>query len=150
MTVVLTRDPSTPWGPCIDQRAAVGNQAHAAAAISIHADGGPSDGRGFHVIRPLLVAGYNDGIIEPSRRLAFSVRDAFAAATGLPFSNYIGKDGLDARNDLGGLNLSTVPKVFIETGNMRNAADAAALRDPASRQRIAQGIADGLIGFVNG
>jgi len=32
-----------------------------------------------------------------------------------------GKDGIDVRNDLGGLNWSTIPKVFIETGNMRNA-----------------------------
>ena len=37
-------------------------------------------------------------------------------------STYVG--GLVARGDLGGLRLSDVPKVFIETGNMRNAADA--------------------------
>lgn len=147
-TVVLTRDASTPWGPCIDERAAIGNNAHADAAISIHGDGGPSTGRGFHVIEPLLVAGHNDGIIEPSQRLALLVRDAFRAATGLPFSTYLGHDGIDARSDLGGLNLSTVPKVFIETANMRNAADAALLEDPAFRQKIAVGIANGLIDFV--
>jgi N-acetylmuramoyl-L-alanine amidase len=149
VTVVLTRDASTPWGPCINERAAIGNEAHAAAAISIHADGGPADGRGFHVIEPLLVAGHNDGIIEPSKQLALDVRDAFHAATGLPFSTYLGHDGIDARNDLGGLNLSTVPKVFIETANMRNATDAGLLEDPAFRQRIATGIADGLINFVS-
>jgi N-acetylmuramoyl-L-alanine amidase len=148
-TVVLTRDASTAWGPCITERAAIGNDAHADAAISIHADGGPPDGRGFHVIEPLLVAGYNDGIIEPSGQLALAVRDEFRAATGLPFSTYLGHDGIDARDDLGGLNLSRVPKVFIETGNMRNAADAALLEDPAFRQQIAIGIADGLISFVN-
>jgi N-acetylmuramoyl-L-alanine amidase len=147
-TVVLTRDASTPWGPCITERAAIGNDAHADAALSIHADGGPSDGRGFHVIEPLLVAGHNDGIIEPSQRLALDVRDAYKTATGLPFSTYLGHDGIDARDDLGGLNLSTVPKVFIETGNMRNATDAALLEDPAFRQQIAAGIADGLTRFV--
>jgi N-acetylmuramoyl-L-alanine amidase len=41
-----------------------------------------------------------------------------------------------------------VPKVFIECGNMRNASDAAHLSDPAFRQTIAQGIADGLAAFV--
>ena len=129
-TVVLTRDASTPWGPCITERAAIGNHAHADAAISIHADGGPADGRGFHVIEPLLVAGHNDGIIEPSKQLALMVRDAYRSVTGLPFSTYLGHDGIDARNDLGGLNLSTVPKVFIETGNMRNATDARAPEGP--------------------
>ena len=148
ITVVVTRDASTPWGPCITRRAAIGNEANAVAAISIHADGGPPDGRGFHVIRPLLVAGYNDNIIEPSRQLALAVRDAFSAVTGLPFSNYLGSDGIDARDDLGGLNLSTVPKVFIETGNMRNATEASLLEDPAVRQQIAAGIADGLLRFV--
>ncbi|MEY2448750.1 MAG: N-acetylmuramoyl-L-alanine amidase [Acidimicrobiaceae bacterium] len=146
--VVLTRDASTAWGPCITERAAIGNEARADAAISIHADGGPPDGRGFHVIEPLLVAGHNDGIIEPSARLALDVRDAFRAATDLPFSNYLGHDGIDARDDLGGLNLSTVPKVFIETGNMRNATDAALLEDAAFREQIAVGIADGLTRFV--
>jgi N-acetylmuramoyl-L-alanine amidase len=149
VTVKLTRDPSTPFGPCINERAAIGNNAHADAAISIHADGGPPDGRGFHVIRPLLVAGHNDGIIEPSKQLALDVRDAYRSATDVPYSTYLGRDGLDARQDLGGLNLSTVPKVFIETGNMRNATDAALLEDAAFRQRIAEGIATGLLNFVN-
>jgi N-acetylmuramoyl-L-alanine amidase len=149
VTVVLTRDPTTSFGPCITDRAAIGNNAHADAAVSIHADGGPAAGRGFHVIRPLLVAGHNDGIIEPSQQLALGLRDAYRSATGLPFATYIGHEGLDARDDLGGLNLSRVPKVFIETGNMRNDTDAALLQDPEFRQRVADGIANGLLSFVN-
>ena len=47
--------------------------------------------------------------------------------TGMPVSTYDGADGLQPRNDLAGLNLTTVPKVLIETGNMRNATDAALL-----------------------
>ena len=39
---------------------------------------------------------------------------------------------LDYRSDLGGLNLSTVPKIFIECGNMRNADEAAKFQDPRS------------------
>jgi N-acetylmuramoyl-L-alanine amidase len=38
--------------------------------------------------------------------------------------------------------------VFIETANMRNAEEAALLRDPAFRQRIAAGIVDGLVVFL--
>jgi N-acetylmuramoyl-L-alanine amidase len=62
----------------------------------------------------------------------------------MPRATYIGSDGLDARGDLGGLNLSDVPKVFIETGNMNNPADAARLTDPAFRARAAAAIAAGI------
>ena len=146
--VILTRDPATPWGPCITERAAIGNRANADAAISIHADGGPPGGRGFHVIQPGLVAGYNDQIVGPSHRLALAIHDAYAAATGLPTATYIGSGGYDTRTDLGGLNLSVVPKVFIECGNLRNATDAALLSDAAFRDRVADGIARGLTAFV--
>src|SRR2546421_12382886 len=46
-TVVLTRTSNDGVGPCIDERAAIGNDARADAAISIHADGGPPRGRGL-------------------------------------------------------------------------------------------------------
>ena len=146
--VVLTRSSDTGWGPCIDQRAAIGNQAHADAAISIHADGNPT-GRGFHVIEPALIPGYTDGIVGPSQRLGRDVRDAYAAGTGMPFSTYAGVDGLITRSDLGGLNLSSVPKVFIETGNMDNPTDAALLESPAYRAKAAQALATGLAAFLS-
>lgn len=147
--VILTRTDSRGVGPCIDRRAAVGNAAHAAAAISIHADGGPPNGYGFHVIEPALAPnGGNAAIIAPSARLALQVRSAFARITGEPYANYIADQGLSARNDLGGLNLSRVPKVFIESANLRNAADALRAKDPAWRQRAAEGIATGLAGFL--
>jgi len=134
--VVLTRASNDGVGPCIDERAAIGNRAHADAAISIHADGGPPDGRGFHVI------------YLRSRRLALEIRNAFRAGTGEPYADYIGRSGLDLRTDLGGLNLSRVPKVFIETGNMRNAWDARRLESAAYRQREAAALARGLATFL--
>jgi N-acetylmuramoyl-L-alanine amidase len=146
--VVLTRPSNTGVGPCVNQRAAIGNANHADAAISIHADGGPAGGRGFHVIQPALVPGYTNGIVAPSHQLALAVRAGFLAGTGMPYSTYIGVQGLDTRSDLGGLNLSTVPKVFIETGNMRNATDAALLSSPAFRQRAAQALAQGIEAFL--
>ena len=143
--VVLTRTSNTGWGPCITERAAIGNRAHANAAISIHADGGPASGRGFHVIYPPHLT---DDIAAASKRLALAVRDAFAAGTGEPYATYIGIDGLDVRSDLGGLNLSDVPKVFIETGNMRNATDAARLESATYRQREADALARGIAAFL--
>jgi N-acetylmuramoyl-L-alanine amidase len=147
-TVVLTRTDSRGVGPCINQRAAIGNQARAAAAVSIHADGGPAGGFGFHVIRPGRIPGGDDAILAPSSALALAVRDQYGAATGEPRSNYVGSDGLDTRTDLGGLNLSTVPKVFIECANMRNGSDAARIEDPAFRQRMADGVVAGLEAFL--
>jgi N-acetylmuramoyl-L-alanine amidase len=149
-SVVLTRSDDNGWGPCIDERAAIGNRAHADVAISIHADGGPSEGHGFHVIYPPSLPGLTDDIAANSQRLALDVRDAYAAGTGMPYADYLGHDGLDVRTDLGGLNLSDVPKVFIETGNMRNSKDAGLLTDAGFRQRIAQTLADGLAKYLAG
>jgi len=148
--VVLTREDDTGWGPCITRRAGIGNAAQAAAAISIHADGGPSSGRGFHVILPAAVPGHNEAIVAPSRRLGQAVHSAFAAATGEPTADYLGSDGYSVRSDLGGLNLSTVPKVFLEMGNMDNATDAARLETSVYRDRLAAGIAAGITTFLIG
>ncbi len=149
--VVLTRSSNEGWGPCITERAAIGNQAHAAVAISIHADGGPPDGHGFHVLYPASIPGLTAPIAATSYRLANDVRAAYHDGTGMPYATYIGNgDGLMARSDLGGLNLSTVPKVFIETGNMRNAGDAALLVDASFRQRAADAIAHGLASYLAG
>jgi N-acetylmuramoyl-L-alanine amidase len=147
--VVMTRTTNDGWGPCIDERAAIGNRAHADAAISIHADGGPAGGRGFHVLMPGLVPGYTDDIYAASHSLGVDVRDAFLA-TGMPTSTYYATQGLAERTDLGGLNLSNVPKVFIETGNMRNATDAALLKSADFRQRAAEDLAVGLNRFLAG
>ncbi len=153
--VVLTRTAKTPaFGPCVDERARIGNAAHADAAVSVHADGAGARDRGFHVILPAAVrAGVADTrpITAPSRTLGTDLRDRFAHDTGTRYSDYVADgSGLDVRGDLGGLNLSTVPKVFIECGNMRNAADAALLTSAAWRQRAARGIADGVAAYVSG
>jgi N-acetylmuramoyl-L-alanine amidase len=150
-TVVLTRTTDTGVGPCVNQRAAIGNNAHAAAAISIHADGGPPGGRGFTIDTPAPVISSisnNTAIVGPSAQLGVDVRDAFGAVTGEPVSDYAGQNGIDQRSDLGGLNLSTVPKVLIECANMQNPVDAALTEDPAWRQLAAQGITGGITTFL--
>lgn len=153
-TVKLTQDGDRPWGPCVTERAEIGNKAHADAAISIHADGSAAGNRGFHVILPGAVhSGSADtrAIAGPSRDLGVGIKDGFARATGTAPSNYIGGGtGLDVRKDLGGLNLSTVPKVFIECGNMRDSKDAALLTSGAWRQKAAEGISEGIVSFLRG
>lgn len=139
--VVMTRTTDDGVGPCIDERAAIANRAHADLALSIHGDGGPPDGRGFHVIAPLARRAVAPSIVAPSLRFARILR-ARLQAIGLPRSTYIGGGaGLVRRDDLAGLNLSRVPKAFVELGNMRNAADARLLERPAHRDRIALALA---------
>jgi N-acetylmuramoyl-L-alanine amidase len=153
-TVKLTQDGDRSYGPCVDERARIGNRAKADAVVSIHADGSGAGNRGFHVILPGAVkAGAADtgAIVGPSRDLGERVAGRFVAVTGSAPSNYIGDgSGLVTRKDLGGLNLSTVPKVFIECGNMRDSKDAALLTSGAWRQKAAQGISEGIVSFLRG
>ncbi|TDC98863.1 N-acetylmuramoyl-L-alanine amidase [Nonomuraea deserti] len=142
--VVLTRPNDTGVGPCITERAAIGNEARADAVVSIHGDGAAESGHGFHVIMPGPVAGHNDAIVRPSRRLGLAIRKAYRVGTRMPYATYVGRDGLQTRTDLGGLNLSKRPAVFIECGNMRNSRDAARMSKPAFRERIATSLAAGL------
>jgi N-acetylmuramoyl-L-alanine amidase len=146
--VILTRENDTGVGPCVDERAKIANRAHADASLAIHGDGAPAGGHGFHVIEPVVIKGHNEKVVPESRRLGLDIRDAFHRGTGIPYSTYLGKKGLDVRGDLGGLNLATVPAVFIECGNMRNAGDAATMKSPAGRQRMAAALAQGFVKFL--
>jgi N-acetylmuramoyl-L-alanine amidase len=153
-TVKLTQDGDRPYGPCVDERARIGNRAKADAVVSIHADGASAGQRGYHVILPGRVHhGIADTrrIVAPSAELGKSIAHDFGRATHTAPSNYIGHGtGLDTRTDLGGLNLSKVPKVFIECANMRDSRDAALLTSAAWRQKAAQGISDGIVSFLHG
>src|SRR5262249_43664088 len=70
---VLPGDNDAALAPCVDQRAAMANAAHPDAIVSIHADGGPPSGRGFHVnySSPPL----NDAQAGSAVQLATTMRD---------------------------------------------------------------------------
>ncbi|MCQ1580875.1 N-acetylmuramoyl-L-alanine amidase [Streptomyces parvus] len=152
--VRLTHDADRPFGPCIDERARIGNEAKADAVVSVHADGSAVGNRGFHVILPAGVKGGGadtSKIVKSSADLGARIAGHFARTTGSAPSNYIGGNtGLNTRDDLGGLNLSTVPKVFVECGNMRDPKDAALLTSASWRQKAAQGLADGITSYLKG
>ena len=139
--VVLTRDSDDGVGPCVDVRGAAGARAGAAAVIAVHADGGPTTGHGFHVL-------YSAPPLNPAQRgPARSLADAAVAAmrdAGFVPATYIGRGGLDARGDIAGLNLATVPSVLVECANLRNPADAALARSPQGQQRFADALAASL------
>jgi N-acetylmuramoyl-L-alanine amidase len=151
-TVELTHQGSRPWGPCVDDRAKAGNEGDADAAVSLHADGAPAGARGFHVILPDSV---NEGeadtraIAGPSRTLGRQLAKSFRESTDARPASYAGDgEGTDTRADLGGLNLTRVPKVFLECGNMRNAKDAALLTDRKWRGRAAHGVVEGITAYL--
>jgi N-acetylmuramoyl-L-alanine amidase len=147
--VVMTRPNNAGVGPCVTTRAAIINAAHASVAVDIHADGGPAGGRGFTVLEP-VADGPNNAVIAPSLAFAAVLRNTFLADTAMPLSTYDGVDGLQPRDDLAGLNLTTVPKVLIETGNMRNATDAALLVTPAFQQSAAEAMAQAITVYLTG
>ena len=88
-TVKLTRDGNSGVGPCITQRAAIGNRAKADAAISVHADGSATANHGFHVIMPKKINGPVDPVVGPPGSSA-STCGRLQEGTGLPYSTYIG------------------------------------------------------------
>jgi N-acetylmuramoyl-L-alanine amidase len=145
VTVRLTRPDDAGVGPCVDERAAIGNRAGAEVVVSIHGDGAAAAGHGFHVAyaSPPLDAAQ----AGPSPSLARTVRDTLVA-DGLTPSTYLGRDGLDPRADLAGLNLSTQPTVLVELVNMRNAGDAAAATSTEGRTTFARALADAVLAWL--
>ena len=133
----MSRGDDTGVAACVDERAAMANSLKPDAIVSIHADGGPATGRGFHVhySSPPLNAAQSG----PSVQLAQTMRDQLQAA-GLMPANYIGQGGLYPRADLAGLNLAQYPSVLVELGNMKNPADSALMITPEGPQKYADAV----------
>jgi N-acetylmuramoyl-L-alanine amidase len=145
--VVMTRKNNRGVGPCVNRRARIINRGHANVAIDIHGDGGPASGRGFAILEPVR-DGPNDKVIRSSERFGRNVRRAFLSRTSMPESTYDGVHGITHRDDLAGLNLTRVPKVLIECGNMRNATDARLLTSARFQRRIARALRAAIIRFL--
>ena len=142
----LSRDNDNSVGPCVDKRADLANLMQPDAIVSIHADGGPASGSGFHVnySSPPL----NDSQKGRTLQLAQAMRDALAQA-GFHPSTYIGSDGLYGRADLAGLNFALYPAVLVELGNMKNADDAARMESADGRAQYAAAVTNGIVAFLN-
>ncbi|KAA8939184.1 N-acetylmuramoyl-L-alanine amidase, partial [Mycobacterium sp.] len=142
----MTRDSDTGVGPCVDQRAALANAAKPDAIVSIHGDGGPPSGSGFHVnySSPPL----NEIQAGPAVRLATTMRDALALA-GYPESNYLGSQGLFGRADLAGLNWAQYPAILVELGNMKNPGDAIQMESVDGRTKYAAALTDGIVRYLS-
>lgn len=150
-TVRLTRHSNSDrrWGPCVDMRGRAGNALPADLKLSIHADGSTAAGaHGFHVIAPTDRRPWTHDIHRPSVRLAREVRAALLGA-GFTVADYVaGGDGFDLRSDLATLNLSDLPTVVVELGNMRAAEDAATMTTATGRSRYAEALSQAVVGFL--
>jgi len=147
--VVMTRYNNHGLGPCVNRRARILDRARANVSIDIHADYGPARGRGFTVLEP-VADGPNKKVIKSSVRFGHDVHAAMLRSTPMRISNYYGKNGYIFRNDLAGLNLTTMPKVLIECGNMNNAADARLLVRARVQRHIAAALAAAIVKFLTG
>jgi len=141
----MSRGNDDALGPCIDERAAMANSLQPNAVVSIHADGGPATGRGFHILyaNPPL----NAAQAGPSVKLARMMRDQLAAS-GLPPSTYIGTSGLNPRSDIAGLNLAQYPSILVELGNMKNPVDSMLMESAEGRQKYAEAVTRGVVAFL--
>jgi N-acetylmuramoyl-L-alanine amidase len=145
--VVMTRRTNHGVGPCITRRAKILDKARSDVAIDIHADGGPASGRGVAILTP-VADGPNDRVIASSKRFGRILLNRYTTVTGIPISNYDGTNGFARRDNLAGLNLTTVPKVLIECVNMRNATDAARLVKPSFQRLAARSMAAAITAFL--
>jgi len=141
----MSRGNDTGLGPCVDERAAMANALQPNAIVSIHADGGPPTGRGFHVnySSPPL----NQAQSGPAVQFAQIMCDQLAGS-GIPPSTYIGSNGLYPRADLAGLNLAQFPSILVELGNMKNPVDSGLMKTPEGRQKYADAVVRGIAGFL--
>jgi N-acetylmuramoyl-L-alanine amidase len=141
----MSRGNDTDLGPCVDERASMATSLRPNAIVSIHGDGGPATGRGFHVLysSPPL----NQTQAGPSVQFAQIMRDQLSASGFVP-STYTGSNGLDPRSDIAGLNLAQFPSILVECGNMKNPVDSGLMKTPEGQQKYADAVVRGIAGFL--
>lgn len=137
-TVVMTRT-SQNVNISNRERAEIGNKNNAAAVISLHCDStNNSSTRGAHTIAPKKGNQYNPQIYSASSSLAQKVISSYCSSTGIK------SRGVSYRDDLTGLNWSTVPSIYIEMGFISNSTEDKLLSDSSFQKKCATGIANGI------
>jgi N-acetylmuramoyl-L-alanine amidase len=124
------------------QRAEIGNNAKAALVVRIHTDGSTNAGK--HGISTLYPANneWTKDIFEESRDAARIVQENVVKTSGH------NDNGIVARDDLSGFNWSKVPVILVETGFLTNPQEEKDLLADGYQEELAQGIADGIIAYL--
>lgn len=120
------------------ERAQKLNEAGVDLAVRLHCNGDSNPDRtGAFILIPS--GSYTENIQSESRAAAEDVLAAYIEATGAR------NLGLSERSDQTGFNWSTVPVINIEMGHMSNAAEDALLVSSDYQEKMAQGIAQGIL-----
>lgn len=154
--VVLSRPDDTGWGGCVDERAAAANASGADLAVSLHADstsaGADAGKSGFHLIVPTLPvpdATVTSVQAGKGKQASEDMRDAFRRANLTP-ANYAGvQNGIQARSDIAAVNLTRVPAVFVEMGNLSNPTEARELSSAQGSTRYAMAVTNGIKSYLS-
>lgn len=124
------------------ERAALANEAKADLFVRVHADGNSNgDVRGASTLYP-------DGndwvrpIASESKAAALAIHSAVLGVT------KASDRGVVQRSDLSGFNWCTVPAVLVECGFLSNPAEDRLLATGAYRAKLADGIAQGILGYL--
>ena len=126
------------------KRAAIGNDAKADLVVRVHLNGSTDDA--VHGILTL----YPDGnpwvtpISAASKKAAEAIQAAVVAATAAS------SQGIDGSSLMAGFNYSKRPSVIVECGYLSNAAEDRLIATVAYQQRIADGIAGGVMSYLEG
>ncbi|MDR3687703.1 MAG: N-acetylmuramoyl-L-alanine amidase [Coriobacteriia bacterium] len=126
------------------QRAQIANAAKASLFVRIHADANVDPKyTGVSVLYPASDL-WTKSIFASSRRAALTVQQHLVEATGAS------DDGVAARDDITGFNWSTVPVISVQAGSQSNQVEDRLLSSSSYQDRVAQGIADGILAYLSG
>lgn len=122
-------------------RAEMGNESD--FVVRIHADGADgSSVNGISVLVPEKSYYGDDGMASESRRLGESILAKAVEKSGAK------NRGISVRGDMTGFNWSKVPVALIECGFMSNPQEEEKLASDSYQQVLAEGIAEGILGYL--
>lgn len=125
------------------ERAQIANKAKANLFVRIHADGNTDSGvNGISTLYPANNS-LSSSIFNESKKAAELIQEALIKNTGR------NDRGAKQRSDLSGFNWSKVPVILVESGFLSNREEDLKLNTSEEQKQIAQGIADGIIEFMN-
>ncbi|MBI5231556.1 MAG: N-acetylmuramoyl-L-alanine amidase [Coriobacteriales bacterium] len=124
------------------ERAAVANRNHADLFIRIHADSIDSRSRsGLSTLVPAKNQ-WTGPIVKKSTQAGRDVHNAVIAATGAT------DRGIVPRSDMSGFNWSKRPCLIVEMGFLSNPAEDRKLATSSYQNKIADGLADGVVKYL--
>jgi N-acetylmuramoyl-L-alanine amidase len=125
------------------KRAEIANSAGADLFIRIHADG--STDKSVNGISTLYPAenSWTKPFYQKSLKAARIVQSSLVKSTGRK------DNGIKARSDITGFNWSKVPVVLVETGFLSSPNEDRLLNTADEQQKIANGLAAGIAGFLS-